>query len=137
MIRSVEASLKRLKTDRLDLYWAHMSDGQTPIEEIVRAFDDLVRDGKIVYAGFSNYPAWRIANASLLADLRGWAPVVGIQIEYNLIERTADRELLPMAEALGLGVAYWSPLAGAHLRVNTGQRYKIKNRASKHGAETL
>lgn len=115
MIRAVEASLRRLKTDRLDLYWAHLSDGQTPIEEIVRAFDDLVRDGKILYAGFSNFPAWRIANASLLADLRGWSPIAGIQIEYNLIERTADRELLPMAEALGLGVAFWSPLAGGTL----------------------
>lgn len=115
MVRAVENSLKRLKTDRLDLYWAHLSDGQTPIEEIVRAFDDLVRDGKILYAGFSNFPAWRIANASLLADLRGWSPIAGIQIEYNLIERTADRELLPMAEALGLGVAFWSPLAGGTL----------------------
>lgn len=115
MVRAVEASLKRLKTDRLDLYWAHLSDGQTPIEEIVRAFDDLVRDGKILYAGFSNFPAWRIANASLLADFRGWSPIAGIQIEYNLIERTADRELIPMAEALGLGVAFWSPLAGGTL----------------------
>ncbi|KPH10865.1 oxidoreductase [Chryseobacterium sp. ERMR1:04] len=115
LIRSVEASLKRLNTDYIDLYWAHLSDGQTPIEEIVRGFDDLVRDGKILYAGFSNFPAWRIANASLMADLRGWSPIVGIQIEYNLIERTPDRELLPMAEALGLGVAFWSPLAGGSL----------------------
>lgn len=115
MMRAVEESLKRLKTDRLDLYWVHLSDGQTPIDEIVRGLDDLVRTGKINYAGFSNFPAWRIANASLLADLRGWAPIVGIQVEYNLIERTADRELLPMAEALGLGVAFWSPLAGGTL----------------------
>lgn len=115
MMRAVEGSLKRLKTDRLDLYWVHLSDGQTPIEEIVRGLDDLVRAGKINYAGFSNFPAWRIANASLLADLRGWAPIIGIQVEYNLIERTADRELLPMAEALGLGVAFWSPLAGGTL----------------------
>lgn len=115
MMRAVEESLKRLRTDRLDLYWVHLSDGQTPIEEIVRGLDDLVRTGKINYAGFSNFPAWRIANASLLADLRGWAPVIGIQTEYNLIERTADRELLPMAEALGLGVAFWSPLAGGTL----------------------
>ncbi|WP_221392991.1 aldo/keto reductase [Dyadobacter sp. NIV53] len=115
MMRAVEESLKRLKTDRLDLYWVHLSDGQTPIEEIVRGLDDLVRAGKINYAGFSNFPAWRIASASLLADLRGWAPVIGIQVEYNLIERTADRELLPMAEALGLGVAFWSPLAGGTL----------------------
>jgi aryl-alcohol dehydrogenase-like predicted oxidoreductase len=115
MMRAVEESLKRLKTDRLDLYWVHLSDGQTPVEEIVRGLDDLVRAGKINYAGFSNFPAWRIANASLLADLRGWAPIIGIQVEYNLIERTADRELLPMAEALGLGVAFWSPLAGGTL----------------------
>lgn len=115
MVRSVEESLKRLKTDRIDLYWAHISDHQTPIEEIVRAFDDLVRDGKIVYAGFSNFPAWRIASASLLADLRGWSPVAGIQVEYNLIERSAERDLLPMAEALGLGTAFWSPLAGGTL----------------------
>jgi aryl-alcohol dehydrogenase-like predicted oxidoreductase len=115
MMRAVEESLKRLKTDRLDLYWVHLSDGYTPIEEVVRGLDDLVSSGKINYAGFSNFPAWRIANASLMADLRGWAPIVGIQIEYNLIERTADRELLPMAEALGLGVAFWSPLAGGTL----------------------
>jgi aryl-alcohol dehydrogenase-like predicted oxidoreductase len=115
MLLSVEGSLKRLKTDRLDLFWVHLSDGQTPIEEIVRGLDDLVRAGKINYAGFSNFPAWRIANAALLADLRGWAPVIGIQVEYNLIERTAERELLPMAEALGLGVAFWSPLAGGTL----------------------
>jgi len=115
LVQSVEASLKRLKTDYIDLYWAHMADGQTPIEEIVRGFDDLVKAGKIIYAGFSNFPAWRIATASMLADLRGWSPIAGIQIEYNLIERTPDRELLPMAEALGLGVAFWSPLAGGLL----------------------
>jgi aryl-alcohol dehydrogenase-like predicted oxidoreductase len=122
MIRAVEESLKRLKTDRLDLYWVHLSDELTPIEEIVRGLDDLVRSGKINYAGFSNFPAWRIANASLLADLRGWSPIIGIQIEYNLIERTAERDLIPMAEALGLGVAFWSPLAGGTL---TG-KYRAK-----------
>ena len=115
MLRSVEASLTRLKTDYIDLYWVHLSDGQTPIEEIVYGLNELVTQGKILYAGFSNFPAWRIANASLLADMRGWSPIAGIQVEYNLIERTADRELLPMAEALGLGVAFWSPLAGGTL----------------------
>lgn len=122
MMRAVEESLRRLKTDRLDLYWVHLSDEFTPMEEIVRGLDDLVTSGKINYAGFSNFPAWRIASASILADLRRWAPVVGIQIEYNLIERTADRELLPMAEALGLGVTFWSPLAGGTL---TG-KYRAK-----------
>jgi aryl-alcohol dehydrogenase-like predicted oxidoreductase len=115
MVRSVEESLKRLKTDRIDLYWAHFADGVTPIEEILRAFDDLVKAGKIHYAGLSNFPAWRVARADLLADLRGWAPLAGIQIEYSLAERTADRELLPMAEALGLGAALWSPLGGGFL----------------------
>jgi aryl-alcohol dehydrogenase-like predicted oxidoreductase len=115
MVRSVEGSLKRLKTDRIDLYWAHFADGVTPMDEIVRAFDDLVRAGKIHYAGLSNFPAWRIARADLLAELRGWAPIAGIQIEYSLAQRTADRELLPMAEALGLGAALWSPLGGGFL----------------------
>jgi aryl-alcohol dehydrogenase-like predicted oxidoreductase len=115
MVRSVEASLKRLKTDRIDLYWAHMADGVTPLEEIMRAFDDLVRAGKILYAGLSDFPAWRMAHAATLADLRGWAPLAGVQFEYSLMERTPDRELLPMAEAYGLGTALWSPLAGGFL----------------------
>jgi aryl-alcohol dehydrogenase-like predicted oxidoreductase len=115
MIRSVEASLKRLKTDRIDLYWAHFADDMTPIEEIIRAFDDLVRAGKIHYAGLSNFPAWRVSRGDLLAEVRGWAPIAGIQIEYSLAQRTADRELLPMAEALGLGAALWSPLGGGFL----------------------
>lgn len=115
MVRSVEGSLKRLKTDRIDLYWAHFADGATPMEEILRGFDDLVRAGKILYAGLSNFPAWRIARGDLLAQLRGWSPIAGIQIEYSLAQRTADRELLPMAEALGLGAALWSPLGGGFL----------------------
>jgi len=115
MMRSVEASLKRLGTDRIDLFWAHMADGATPVEEIARGFDDLARAGKIVYGGLSNFPAWRVGRAQTLAELRGWAPIAGIQIEYSLAERTPDRELLPMAEALGLGVAAWSPLGGGFL----------------------
>jgi aryl-alcohol dehydrogenase-like predicted oxidoreductase len=103
MMRSVEDSLKRLNTDRIDLYWAHFPDEVTPVEEILRAFDDLVRAGKILYAGLSNFPAWRVSRAVTLADLHGWAPVVGVQIEYSLADRTADREILPMAEGLGLG----------------------------------
>jgi aryl-alcohol dehydrogenase-like predicted oxidoreductase len=115
MVRSVEGSLKRLKTDRIDLYWAHFADRVTPMEEVLRGFDDLVRAGKILYAGLSNFPAWRIARGDLLAELRGWAPIAGIQIEYSLAQRTADRELLPMAESLGLAVALWSPLGGGFL----------------------
>jgi aryl-alcohol dehydrogenase-like predicted oxidoreductase len=123
MIRSVEASLKRLKTDRIDLYWAHFADGMTPMEEIIRAFDDLMRAGKIHYAGLSNFPAWRISRGDLLAEIRGWGPIVGIQVEYSLAQRSAERELLPMAEALGLGAALWSPLGGGFL---TG-KYRISD----------
>jgi aryl-alcohol dehydrogenase-like predicted oxidoreductase len=115
MVRSVEASLKRLRTDRIDLYWVHHPDGATPIEEIVRGLDDLVRAGKIVYAGLSNFPAWRLASAVTMAELRGWAPMVGQEIEYSLVERAPDRELLPMAQALGLGTVAWSPLGGGLL----------------------
>jgi aryl-alcohol dehydrogenase-like predicted oxidoreductase len=115
MMQSVEASLKRLKCDYIDLYWLHIWDQITPIEEVMRAFDDLVRQGKILYAGVSDMPAWVVAKANTLADLRGWTPFVGLQIEYSLIERTPERELLPMAADLGLGVTAWSPLAGGML----------------------
>jgi aryl-alcohol dehydrogenase-like predicted oxidoreductase len=111
----VEASLKRLRTDYIDLYWLHIWDEITPIEEVMRAFDDLVRQGKILYAGVSDMPAWVIAKANTLAELRGWTSLVGLQIEYSLIERTPERELLPMAADLGLGVTAWSPLAGGVL----------------------
>lgn len=115
MTRAVEDSLRRLRTDYIDLLWLHMPDGLTPTEEIVRGLDDLVRAGKILYAGLSNFPAWRTARAVTLAELRGLSPVVGVQFEYSLVERTADREILPMAEAHGLGAALWSPLGGGLL----------------------
>jgi aryl-alcohol dehydrogenase-like predicted oxidoreductase len=111
MVQALEASLKRLKTDYIDLYWLHIWDQMTPIEEVMRAFDDLVRQGKILYAGVSDIPAWVVAQANTLANLRGWTPFVGLQVEYSLIERTTERELLPMAAGLGLGVTAWSPLA--------------------------
>ncbi len=115
MISSVEASLKRLKTDRIDLYWAHIADGVTPMEEIVRGFDDLVRAGKIIYAGLSDFPAWRVARAATIAELRGAAPIAGLQVEHSLVERTTEHELLPAGHALGLGVVAWSPLGGGML----------------------
>ena len=115
MMQAVEASLKRLKTDYLDLYWLHIWDQLTPVEEVMRAFDDLVRQGKILYAGVSDMPAWVVAKSNTLAELLGWTPFVGLQIEYSLIERTPERELLPMAHGLGLGVTVWSPLAGGVL----------------------
>jgi aryl-alcohol dehydrogenase-like predicted oxidoreductase len=115
MIQAVEASLERLGTDRVDLYWVHMPDGVTPIDEIVRGLDDLVRAGKVIYAGLSDFPAWRVARAVTIAELRGWAPIAGLQTEYSLVERTPERELLPMAHALGLGTVAWSPLGGGLL----------------------
>jgi aryl-alcohol dehydrogenase-like predicted oxidoreductase len=115
MMRAVEASLKRLQTDYIDLYWLHIWDKITPLDEVMRGFDDLVRQGKILHAGVSDMAAWAVARASTLAELRGWTPFVGLQIEYSLIERTVERELIPMAEALGLGVTAWSPLAGGVL----------------------
>lgn len=115
MVASVEASLKRLKTDHIDLYWAHMSDGVTPLEELVRGFDDLVRSGKILYAGLSDFPAWRAARAATIAELRGSVPIAGLQYEHSLVERTSEQELLPAGQALGLGMVAWSPLGGGML----------------------
>jgi aryl-alcohol dehydrogenase-like predicted oxidoreductase len=111
MVQALEASLKRLQTAYIDLYWVHIWDGITPVEEVMRGLDDLVRQGKVLYAGISDAPAWWIAQANTLAELRGWTPFVGLQIEHSLIERTVERELIPMAKALNLGVLAWSPLA--------------------------
>ena len=115
MMTAVEGSLRRLKTDYIDLYQLHAHDGMTPMEEILRGLDDLVRSGKIRYAGLSNFPAWRIARGDLLCQLGEFAPVTGISIEYGISERTTERDLLPMAESLGIGVSVWSPLAGGFL----------------------
>lgn len=115
MMQAVEASLKRLQTDYIDLYWVHIWDQITPVEEVMRGLDDLVRQGKVLYAGISDAPAWWIAQANTLAMFRGWSPFVGLQIEYSLVERTVERELIPMAKALGLGVTAWSPLSGGIL----------------------
>ena len=115
MRSSVEASLRRLGTDHLDLLWVHFPDDLTPIEEILRGLDDLVSQGKILHGALSNFPAWRISRAVTIADLANWAPIIGVQVEYSLVQRTADRELLPMADALGLGTALWSPLGGGLL----------------------
>src|SRR5205807_369388 len=115
MVQAVEASLKRLRTDYIDLYWVHIWDGITPVEEVMRGLDDVVRAGKVLYTGISDAPAWWIAQANTLAQLRGWSPFIGLQIEYSLIERTVERELIPMAKALNLGLTAWSPLSGGVL----------------------
>lgn len=108
---SLEASLKRLRTDSIDLYWVNLWDRHTPIEETMRALDDAVHAGKILYIGISDAPAWVVAHANTLADWRGWTPFAALQVPYNLINRDIERELLPMAETFGMTVAAWGPLA--------------------------
>jgi aryl-alcohol dehydrogenase-like predicted oxidoreductase len=111
MVRSVEGSLARLQTDYIDLLYLHIWDATTPVEEVLRAMDDLVRTGKVLYVGICNMPAWQVSRMQTIADLRGWSPLVALQIEYNLVERTGERDLLPMASEMALGVTLWSPLA--------------------------
>ncbi|MFC8130498.1 aldo/keto reductase [Streptomyces sp. NPDC057302] len=127
LFASVEASLRQLNTDYLDLLYLHLWDFTTPVEEILRGLDDLVRQGKILYVAISNAPAWQVSRMQAIADLRGWSPLVALQIEYNLIERTGERDLIPMAREMGLGVLPWSPLAGGVL---TG-KYGRADRAAK------
>ncbi|MES2898969.1 MAG: aldo/keto reductase [Pseudomonadota bacterium] len=115
MMRSVEASLKRLDTDFIDVLWVHGWDTLTPVDEMMRGLDDLVRHGKVQYVGISNAPAWLVAQANTMAELRNWTRFVGLQVEYNLLERDVEHELLPMARALGLGVLAYSPLASGIL----------------------
>ncbi|GAA3931130.1 aldo/keto reductase [Microbacterium soli] len=112
---AVETSLQQLNTDYIDLLYLHVWDPSTPLEEILRGLDDLVRQGKVLYIGISNTPAWQIARLDTIADLRGWSPLAAVQLEYNLVERTPERDLLPMADELGLGTVLWSPLAGGIL----------------------
>ena len=115
MVRSVEDSLRRLATDYIDLLYLHVWDFTTPVEEIMRAMDDLVRAGKVLYVGISDTPAWQVSRMQAIADLRGWSPLVALQIEYSLIERTVERDLIPMAWEMGLSVIPWSPLASGVL----------------------
>lgn len=115
MVQSVEGSLRRLRTDRIDLYFVHLDDGVTPIEEIMRGFDDLVRAGNILYSGLSNFPGWRTAQAATMSELRGWAPLAAIEVEYSLVQRAIEREILPLAEDVGLAVLGYSPLGGGAL----------------------
>jgi aryl-alcohol dehydrogenase-like predicted oxidoreductase len=127
VITSAENSLRRLQTDYIDLYWMHAWDPTTPIEETLRALDDLVTSGKVRYIGFSDTPAWKTAEAQTIARFRGLAPVVAVQLEYSLLERTVEGELVPMARDLGLGIACWSPLksgvlSGKYTRQNHGSK---------------
>lgn len=136
MTQAVEASLKRLQTDYIDLYWMHIWDGVTPVEEVMRGLDDLVRAGKILYVGISDAPAWWIAGANTLAQLRGWTAFIGLQIEFSLIERSVERELIPMAEAFDIAVLAWSPLASGLLSGKYhGGTGKVEGRLSAEGMQ--
>lgn len=115
LIQQCEASLDRLQSDYIDIYWLHNWDRTAPIEETLRGLDDLVTAGKIRYVGFSDIPAWKTAEAQTIAHFRGWAPIIALQLEYSLLERTSEGELFPMAQALGMGVMPWSPLKSGFL----------------------
>jgi aryl-alcohol dehydrogenase-like predicted oxidoreductase len=115
VIRQVDESLRRLRTDYIDLYWLHNHDRTTPIEETLRTLDDLVTAGKIRYVGFSDTPAWFTSKAHTMALLRGWTPITALQMEYSLLERTIEGELIPLAEDAGMAVLPWSPLKSGYL----------------------
>lgn len=133
MVQALEASLKSLKTDYLDIYWVHAWDYTTPVEEVMRALDDMVRAGKVLYVGISDSPAWIVSQANTLADWRGWSRFVGLQIRYSLLDRTAERELLPMARALDLAAMPWSVLGSGVLTGKYNQAGPAKGRAKLWG----
>lgn len=133
LMNAVHESLRRLRTDRIDLLWAHFLDRNTPIDETLRAVEDLIRQGKVRYFGLSDHPAWVCAQAQYESRLAGLNPIIALQIEYSLLERTVEAELIPMAMELGMGVTPWSPLKGGVL---TG-KYTRENRPSEGRAETM
>lgn len=147
MMDSVHASLKRLGTDYIDLYWVHARDYLTPIEEVLRGLDDLVRAGKVLYVGISDTPAWVVSQANTIAHFRGWSPFVALQIRYSLVDRTVERELLPMARALDLAVTPWGVvgsgvLSGKYHRDGAAdgrarQRDMLSERSMKIAAEVI
>ncbi|HSE84204.1 MAG TPA: aldo/keto reductase [Thermodesulfobacteriota bacterium] len=129
LVQALDASLKRLKTDYVDLYWVHVWDYMTPVEEVMRALDDMVRAGKVLYIAISDAPAWIISQANTIAELKGWTPFVALQVEYSLIERTPERDLVPMARAFDIAILPWSPLGSGVL---TG-KYSGKQRGDSEG----
>jgi aryl-alcohol dehydrogenase-like predicted oxidoreductase len=125
LMQQAEGSLRRLQTDYIDIYWLHHWDPRTPIEETLRGLEDLVTSGKIRYIGLSDLPAWKVSEAQTIACFRGWSPVIALQLEYSLLERTVEGELIPMAQSMGIGVMPWSPLrngflSGKYNRDNAG-----------------
>src|ERR1700754_3001787 len=115
LVQSLDASLRRLRTDYVDVLWVHIWDPVTPVEAMMRGLDDVVRAGKALYVGISDAPAWGVAQAVTLADARGWTRFAALQVPYSLVQRSVERDLLPMAKALDLAVTTWSPLGGGVL----------------------
>ncbi len=135
MMQSVEASLRRLNTDYIDLFWVHAWDFTTPVDEVMRGLDDLVRQGKVLYVGISDTPAWVVARANTMAELRGWSPFVATQLRYSLMDRAVERELLPMARSLDLAVTPWSVLGAGVLTGKYGHDKAAHGRASQGAAK--
>ncbi|MBW1883055.1 MAG: aldo/keto reductase [Deltaproteobacteria bacterium] len=133
MMDAVHASLKRLRTDYIDLFWVHARDFTTPIEEVMRGLDDLVRQGKVLYVGVSDTPAWEVSRANMLAELRGWTAFVGLQIRYSLLDRAVERDLLPMAKALDLTVTPWDTLGSGVLTGKYNRDAATEGRAKLRG----
>jgi len=131
MVQSLEESLRRLKTDYVDLFYVHAWDFFTPVDEVMRGLDDLVRSGKVLYLGISDTPAWIVSQCNTLAELRGWSNFVSLQSEYSLLERTPERDLLPMAKAFDIALTAWAPLAGGVLtgKYDRGGKAKDSKRA--------
>ena len=136
MMDSVHASLKRLNTDYIDLFWVHARDYLTPIDEVMRGLDDLISQGKVLYVGVSDTPAWVVSQANTLAQFRGWAQFVGLQIRYSLVDRTVERELLPMARALDLAVTPWGIVGSGILTGKYNTNPDTEGRASARGQIT-
>ncbi len=137
MVQSLEASLRRLGTDHVDLFWVHAWDFTTRVDEVMRGLDDLVRAGKVLYVGVSDTPAWIVSRAQMLAELRGWSPFVGLQIRYSLIDRAAEREFLPMARELDLAVTPWSVLGAGVLSGKYNRETPPKEGRAREGAATV
>ena len=137
LVESLDASLKRLRSDYLDVYWVHAWDAFTPVEETMRALDDQVRAGKVLYVGISDAPAWWVARANTLAEWKDWSPFLGLQLQYSLIERTIEREFLPLAKALDLAVCAWSPLAGGALTGKYLDKQKDEGRGARYDVSEL
>jgi aryl-alcohol dehydrogenase-like predicted oxidoreductase len=134
MVQAVEASLRRLQTDYIDLYWLHMWDFTTPVEEVMRGLDDLTRSGKVLYVGISDTPAWVVSQANMLAELRGWSRFVALQLPYSLVDRDPERDLLPMARALDLAVTPWGIMDGGVL---TGKYNRDTGEPTRYGRDDV